>query len=214
MKKGKKSIFVATAFLLAFVLFTVAVRFVDVKAVGAAGCGIGFATLNLFVHELFGVRMPLYIATDWLSFVPLGVMLGFAFLGLIQWTRRKSLLRVDRDILALGGFYIVLAGVYLLFEVLAVNYRPILISGRLEASYPSSTTVLVLCVMLTAAMQFRARIKKTGVRCVLVHFCTTFAAFMVIGRLLSGVHWITDIMGGALLSAGLVLMYRAISGLK
>lgn len=211
MKKRNGRIFLAVALLVEFVLFTVAVRFVDVKAVGAAGWGVGFATLNGYIHGLFGVRMPLYILTDWLSLVPLGVIGCFAFLGLVQWVRRKSLLRVDRDILVLGGFYVAVMGVYLFFEAFAVNYRPVLINGQLEASYPSSTTVLVLCVMLTAEIQIRARIKKKWLRRALSFFSIAFAAFMVIGRLLSGVHWITDIVGGVLLSAGLVLMYRAVS---
>ena len=211
MRKRKWSIFAAVAVLVVFFMFTLAVRFIDVKAVGAAGSSIGFATINRSVHEFFGVHMPLYTVTDWLSLVPVGVMLGFAILGLAQWIGRKSLLRVDADILALGGFYAVLAGVYLLFEALAVNYRPVLINGQLEASYPSSTTVLVLCVMLTAVMQIRARVKKKVLRRALSSFSIAFAAFMVIGRLLSGVHWITDIVGGVLLSAALILTYRAAS---
>jgi len=37
-----------------------------------------------------------------------------------------------------------------------------------------------------------------------------FVALTLILRILSGVHWITDIIGGALLSTGLVLRYRAL----
>ena len=210
MGKRKWNIFGA-AVLAVFFMFTLTVRFIDVEAVGAAGSSVGFSTINQSVHEFFGVHMPLYTVTDRLSIVPVGVMLGFTILGLAQWIGRKSLFRVDADILALGGFYIVVMGVYLLFEAFAVNYRPVLINGQLEASYPSSTTVLVLCVMLTAEIQIRARIKKKWLRRAISFFSIAFAAFMVIGRLLSGVHWITDIVGGVLLSAGLVLMYRAVS---
>ncbi len=213
MGKRKWNIFGA-AVLAVFFMFTLTVRFIDVEAVGAAGSSVGFSTINQSVHEFFGVHMPLYTVTDRLSIVPVGVMLGFTILGLAQWIGRKSLFRVDADILALGGFYIVVMGVYLLFEAFVVNYRPVLINGQLEASYPSSTTVLVLCVMLTAEIQIRARIKKKWLRRALSFFSIAFSAFMVISRLLSGVHWITDIVGGALLSAGLVLTYRTFSGLK
>ena len=137
----------------------------------------------------------------------------FAVLGLVQWIKRKIILKVDRSILALGGFYIVVMAVYILFEMVVINYRPTLIDGYLEASYPSSTTMLVMCVMPTAMMQLRARIKnKVFSRCVMVAI-TAFIAFMVIGRLVSGVHWITDIIGGALVSAAIVLMYYAISNI-
>ena len=155
--------------------------------------------------------MYLYVITDWLGLVPICVAFGFAVLGFVQWIKRKSLLKVDRSILTLGGFYIVVMAVYILFEIVVINYRPTLINGYLEASYPSSTTMLVMCVMPTAMMQLRTRIKnKAFSRCVMVAI-TAFIVFMVIGRLVSGVHWITDIIGGALLSTAIVFMYYAIS---
>ena len=195
--------------LVAFLLWTVAVRFVDVQAIGPQGSAVGFATLNRFVHELTGVHISLYIVTDLLGLVPLGFVIGFALLGLVQWIKRKRILKVDRSILALGGFYIVVLAVYALFEVVVVNYRPVLIGGVLEVSYPSSTTMLVMCVMPTVIMQVNARIQnKVFKRCV-AFAVTAFVVFMVIGRLVSGVHWFSDIIGGVFLSGGLVLMYRA-----
>ena len=127
---------------------------------------------------------------------------------------RKSLFKVDRSILALGGFYIVVMSVYILFEMVVINYRPTLIDGYLEVSYPSSTTMLVMCVMPTAMMQLRARIKNDVLRrCVMVTIAV-FTAFMVIGRIVSGVHWITDIIGGAILSTGLVMLYYLVCDLE
>ena len=198
------------AMLAAFGLWTAAVQCVDVQRIGPQGSAVGFAAMNRFVHELTGVHMPLYILTDWLSLVPALFVLGFAVLGLGQWIRRKHLLKVDRDLLILGGFYLAVLGAYGLFEVLAVNYRPVLIDGVLEASYPSSTTMLVLCVMPTAIMQLRARIQNAALRGWAVSGMGVFTAFMVIARLISGVHWLSDIIGGALLSAALVLLYRAL----
>lgn len=158
--------------------------------------------------------MSLYTITDWLGLVPLGFAMGFALFGLIQWTKRKHLLKVDYSILVLGGFYIVVMAVYVLFEMFVVNYRPVLIGGILEASYPSSTTTLVMCVMPTAIMQFNTRIRNNVLKRCVTFAIAAFVVFMVIGRLVSGVHWFTDIVGGVLLSTGLVLMYRAIIGLE
>ena len=206
-KKNKKRLVLGASLVVAFVLCTILVCFVDVRAIGPEGSSVGFAALNGFVHELTGVNWFLYTITDWLGIVPIAVALGFAILGLVQLIKRKSLWKVDHSILALGVFYIVVMAAYIFFEVVVINYRPTLIDGYLEASYPSSTTMLVMCVMPTAAMQLNVRIKNTVLRRFAVIAIVVFTAFMVIGRLLSGVHWITDIIGGALLSAGLVTMY-------
>ena len=212
--ENQRNFYIATYMLLAFMLWTAAIQMIDVQAIGPQGSSVGFATLNGFVHNLTGVHMSLYAITDWLGLVPLAFVMGFALLGLVQWIKRKHLLRVDYNILALGGFYIVVMVAYVFFEVFVVNYRPVLIGGILEASYPSSTTMLVMCVMPTAIMQFNARIKNNILKRFVASAITAFVVFMVIGRLVSGVHWFTDIIGGALLSAGLVLLYRAIISLE
>ena len=206
----RKQLWVAVALLAAFALWTVLVSVVDVRPIGPGGSSVGFATLNRFIYGLTGVNWFLYSITDWMGLVPIAMALGFAILGLVQLMTRKSLWRVDRSSLALGLLYIVVMTAYVFFETVVINYRPVLINGYLEASYPSSTTLLVLCVMPTAAMQFKARIQNTMLRRCVVITMVAFIAFMVIGRLLSGVHWITDIIGGALLSAGLVTVYGAL----
>ncbi|MBR6767424.1 MAG: phosphatase PAP2 family protein [Clostridia bacterium] len=211
MKKWNRKLFCAGAGMLAaFALWTMLICAVDVQAIGPEGTAVGFAAVNGYVHRLTGVHMTLYTITDWLGLVPIGTAMGFALLGLCQWIRRRSLLKVDRSILVLGGFYIAVMAAFLIFEQFIVNYRPVLIEGRLEASYPSSTTLLVLCVMPTALMQFNARIRNAVSRRCIAAAIAVFSAFMVIGRLISGVHWLTDIVGGALLSAGLVMIYRAV----
>jgi len=209
-RKNKKSLVWGASLLLSFVLWTVLVRFVDVQAIGPDGSSVGFAALNGFVHGLTGVNWSLYAVTDWLGLVPIVVALGFTVLGLVQLIKRKSFGKVDCDILVLGAFYAVLIAVYVFFETVVINYRPTLIDGRLEASYPSSTTMLVACVMPTAAMQLNGRIRNTALRRCAVISVIAFSAFTVIGRAVSGVHWITDIIGGLLLSAGLVTGYAAL----
>ena len=210
-RTGKKRIFVGAGFLAAFVLWTVLVSLVDIRAIGPNGSSVGFAALNGYVHERIGVNIPLYTITDWMGLVSIVVAFSFAILGLAQWIKRKSLLKVDRSLLALGGFYMVVLAAYIFFEIVVINYRPTLIDGYLEASYPSSTTMLVMCVMPTAMMQLHARIENDVFRrCVMISIAV-FIAFMVIGRLVTGVHWLSDIIGGALISAGLVIIYASVS---
>lgn len=214
MKRIIKSFTVSLCLLTAFVLWTVAICFVDVRAIGPQGSSVGFAGINQYVHDMTGVHFGLYNITDWLGLVPIFVCMGFGILGLVQWIKRKRFLKVDFSILVLGGFYIITIGTFLFFENLVINYRPVLINGYLEASYPSSTTLLVTCVMPTAIMQFNNRIKNRVLRNFVTLTIIVFIAFMVIGRIVSGVHWFTDIVGGALLSAGLVTAYYTVSSLK
>ena len=194
-----------------FVLWTTAIQFIDVEAIGPQNSSVGFATLNRFVHNLTGINMHLYTVTDWLGLVPLGFAVGFALLGFFQWIKRKRISKVDYNILVLGGFYFAVFATYIFFEIFVVNYRPVLINGVLEASYPSSTTMLVMCIMPTAIMQFNSRIRNKVLKKIVSVLIITFILFMVICRILSGVHWITDIIGGIILSCGLVMLYCFIS---
>lgn len=212
--KNRKLTNISLCFLAVFILWTLLVRFVDVQPIGPQGSLVGLATWNGYVHTLTGVCMPLYTITDWLGLIPVAIMFGFAVLGLVQWIQRKHILRIDFSILVLGGFYILVTAVYMLFEMCVINYRPILINGYLEASYPSSTTMLVLCVIPTTILQIGNRIRHRWIRRSISILLIGFMLFMVIGRLISGVHWLTDIIGGILISAGLVTMYAGVSKLK
>ncbi len=208
-QRDKRGIISGAVLILAFVLWTLLIQTVDVQRVGVNGTNVGFAAANTWFHRLTGVHMGLYTVTDWLGLVPIAVCMGFGILGLTQWIRRKSIAKVDRDILLLGGYYILVILGYLIFEMIPINYRPILINGAMEASYPSSTTLLVLSVMPTLLFQVSRRTKEQTVRRITAAFVVLFSAFMVTGRLVAGVHWLTDIVGSVLLSAGLYSLYRA-----
>lgn len=205
----KKQLTLAICLFLTFGLWTALVCLVDIQPIGPAESEVGFATLNGWFHDLTGVHMFLYDLTDILSLIPFGFVFGFAVLGLTQWIKRKKLSAVDSDILLLGGFYVAMGLAYLFFEIFAVNFRPVLIKGILEASYPSSTTLLVICIMSTAIVQMYYRVKNKPIRNTVILIMAVFSAFMVIGRAVCGVHWLTDIIGGILLSTGLVMTYRS-----
>ena len=209
MKKGKSILFWGMASLIIFVIWTVLIQMVDVQPLGQNGTNIGFAAFNTRFHQMTGTNMTLYTVTDWLGLVPMGVCMIFAIVGLSQWIRRRSIVKVDKDILILGMYYVVVILGYLVFEMIPINYRPIPIDGIMEASYPSSTTLLVLSVMPTLMEQGHRRIKATALRYGVDVFAILFSVFMVIGRLISGVHWFTDIAGAIFLSAGLFGIYKA-----
>ena len=207
--KEKRSLLTGAGLIGAFVLWTVLIQCFDVQAVGQNGTKIGFAAFNVWFHHLTGVHMLIYTITDWLGLVPIFICLCFGVLGLVQLIKRRSLLKVDADILLLGIYYVLVIACYLIFEMIPVNYRPVLIDGRLEASYPSSTTLLVLSVMPTLWFEVNRRVSYATIRKAAAAFAIAFSVFMAIGRLISGVHWVTDIIGSVLLSAGLFMMYRS-----
>ena len=211
MKRDKKFLFVGLLFIFCFVLWTALISIIDKKAIGPLLTSVGFATLNGAFHEITGVNIGLYNVTDWLSIVPIIFIIGFGIVGLLQCIKRKSVLKVDGSILVLGVFYALVFGVYVFFECCVINYRPVLINGTLEPSYPSSTTMLAMCVLLTAMGQFRRLIKNRVLRISVNSFCGLFTGFMVVGRLVCGVHWFTDILGGVLFSSAIVLINSAVN---
>ena len=208
--KNKRILFTAIFLLSSFTAWTLLILVIDTRPIGPNESVVGFATLNWFIHSITGVNFTLYTLTDWLGIIPIVVALSFAFLGLTQWIKRKKLINVDKGLLFLGIFYIAVMLIFVFFEYVVINYRPVLIDGRMEASYPSSTTLLVTTVMPTAIMQWNTRVKNKALKIIIMSVSITFIAFTVICRILSGVHWITDIIGGALLGAGLVTAYYSI----
>ena len=207
-RSGRRQLFTGIGLLAAFAVWTMLIQLVDVQGAGPDGTMIGFAVFNVWFHQLTGVHLTIYTITDWLGLIPIFICLCFAMLGLIQLIRRKSLFKVDWDIILLGIYYVLVIFGYLFFEMVPVNYRPILIEGRLEASYPSSTTLLVLSVMPTLQFQMDRRAENPLIKIVSAVVVIAFSAFMVIGRMIAGVHWATDIIGSILLSAGLFSLYR------
>ena len=194
-----------------FALLIVLLCCVDVEPVGAAGTSVGLSHLNRFVFELTGVNMVWYNITDWLGLAAIIAAFLFAVTGLVQLIKRRSILKVDKEILALGGLYILVIGIYVLFENVIVNYRPIIMPGcsNPEASFPSSHTMLVCVIMGSAIIIIGKYIKKKSLCMVIRGICAAVIAVTVVERLISGVHWFTDILGGLLISTFLLALYSA-----
>ena len=207
----KKLLNTGIIFVLSFILWTVIIQNVNVMPIGESGTDVGLAALNSWFHDLTGVNMTIYYITDWFSLVPLFCCMIFGMIGFVQLIKRKSLFKVDSDIILLGVYYSIVILGYLFFETFPINYRPILIHGITEASYPSSTTLLVLCTMITAQDQLKVRLDNNRFKKLMLICLNIFTAFMIIGRLLSGVHWISDIIGAIFLGSGLVALYRSFS---
>ena len=208
--KTTKTFISAIIFIIAFIIWTILITTVDVRPVSVNSTNVGLSSVNIWFHSITGTNMLLYTVTDWLGLVPVFVCMAFGLIGLAQLIKRKSLLKVEPDIVFLGVYYVIVIMGYVMFEMIPINYRPVLIDGFMESSYPSSTTLLVLSVMPTLIFQLKRKIKnKFTVKSVSV-ITVLFSIFMVVGRLMSGVHWLTDIIGSVLLSVGLFCVYKAV----
>ena len=206
--KSKKMFGITAGLFLLFIVFTLMVLVVDVQPIGPEESKVGFATINQSVFGCLGVNILWYEITDWLGLLAVLFALFFAVLGLVQLVKRKNLWKVDYEIILLGMFYILVAVSYLFFEIAIVNYRPVMMDNSLEASYPSSHAMIVICIMATAMIEFRKLFAdKKALRAVLNTVSAAIILITVIGRLLSGVHWFTDIIAGVLLSSTLVMLY-------
>ena len=209
MNNNKRNFFISLILILLAIAFTILVKVVDVKSIGVNETNIGFATLNQFVFGAIGVNMTWYYIIDWLGIVPVIGAIIYACIGLIQLIKRKSIFKVDKEIILLGIFYIVVIALYAFFEKVIINYRPILINGFLEASYPSSHTLITICICGSSIM-----INKKLFNNKITKIANTLSAIIIIvtvvGRLISGVHWFTDIIGGIVISISLLMLFYSL----
>lgn len=209
MRKIERHLMVSAALFGLFVVFTVIVKLVGVGAVGPLGTTVGFSTLNNAIFTKLGFKAGWYKLTQCFGYVAILTMLAFAAMGGLELWQTRSIKSVDKRILLLGAFYVIVLIVYIFFEkAVVVNYRPVMFDGELEASYPSSHTILSVCVFGSAALML-PRLLDKGSRMVIAmsYMMAALGGITVIGRFLSGVHWFTDIIGGVLISASLLLMF-------
>ncbi len=206
----------AILFALLFIFFTLLVRVIDVQVVGPQNAWIGFAGLNVTVHEFFGMNLLWYKLTQILGIAAIALAGLFAVTGAVELIKRKSLLKVDRELLMLGVIYIIVIVLYVLFEKVAINYRPVILDAAegLEPSYPSTHTMLILTVFGTAIRACGFYIKNTKLLVGARVFALIIMALTIVGRLICGVHWLTDIIGGVLISLSLICLYRALTTKK
>ena len=213
-KKTISKLITGISLIIAFVLWTILVVCVDVKPIGPFKSGIegqysvGMATMNEFFLGYFEYNEALLKITDALMYSVILAAAIFGLIGIIQWIKRKSILKVDHQILVLGCSYIVVILAYVFFEIVKVNYRPVLIDGKAEASYPSSHTMTALFVFLSAIPMVSYLLKEKKIlKIVIIVGLILLAAFTVIGRILSGAHWMSDIVGGCLFATGVLFLF-------
>ena len=209
MKRNNRNFIISLTLIFVDITFVFLVKKVDVQPVGVKNTNIGFATLNQFIFNLIGVNILWYHITDWLGLIPIFMTFIYAGFGLIQLIKRKGLLKVDKEILLLGVFYVILVLLYIFFEKVIINYRPILMNGFLEASFPSSHTLMAVCICGSSVM-VNKRLFKNKLSKVSNILSFVIIIVTIFGRLISGVHWFTDILGGLFIASALLMTFYSI----
>ena len=201
--KNKKNILICILLVLLSIIYTLLVKYVDTSTIGPNGSVVGFSSLNSFVFNLTGNNMTLYKITEILGIIPILIALMYAVIGLIQVIDRKSL-KVDKELIALGILYVVVILIYVFFEKCIINYRPVIIDGVLEASYPSSHTLLSICICGSALLINKYLFNNKKIYKYINIISIISMVLIVLGRLLSGVHWASDIIGSIIISITLL----------
>ena len=203
----KKNMLVSISLTVLSIVYTLLVKYVDVSQIGPNNSSVGFSTINLFFKNLIGSNMFIYKISELFGYILLLLVVIYGFIGMYQLIKRKSLFKVDYEIIILGCFYVLMMITYILFEKVIINYRPVLIDGVLEASYPSSHTILSLCVGLSSLIVSKRYFNKNYIKQInLITVC--LMCIVLIGRIISGVHWFSDILGGIIISLTLLSYFQ------
>lgn len=209
MSKRRKWAYLSILFLALFILYTIMVKTVDVAAIGPNGSKVGLSTINHWFQVTIGMNDTWYEITNNLGYITFAYVIFYAILGTSQLIKKKNIKKVDKKIIALGCLYAALVVIYVLFEKVIINYRPVLVYNVLEASYPSTHTVLAITICMSAIIMGRYYTKDKHTKKLYNGVTILLMALIIIGRILSGVHWLTDIIGGILLSAFLLSLFYA-----
>ena len=203
----KRNIIVSIVLTIVSVVYTLLVKKVDVRAIGPNNSKVGFGALNEWFSKLIGSNMVIYKITEVLGIILLLLVVIYGCIGIGQLIKRKNILKVDRQIIILGCLYVLMMVVYVLFEKVSINYRPILIDDVLEASYPSSHTILSLCVGLSSLKVSKKYFNKKYIKKISL-ITIILMSLVLLGRIISGVHWISDIIGGVIISLTLLSYFN------
>ncbi len=211
--KFKENILSAAITTLLSIVYIIIVKNMDVKSIGPNNSSVGLSSINLYFKELLGSNMTIYKITEVFGLVALLVAAIYGIVGLLQLVKRKSIKKVDKKIIVLGILYVLVGLVYVFFEKVIINYRPVIIEGELEASFPSSHTMMAICICVSAIIMNKSYIKNKKYLKIANIALVVLMLIVVVGRFISGVHWFSDIVGGIIISITLLNYYFTLNDL-
>ena len=195
------------------IIYTALVTFVDKQTIGPEGTSVGFSAINKVFLDLISYNPMWDKITDLMLMIAILTAVYFAATGFLQLVKEKRpLAEIDKDILIMGFLYVILVIMYVLFDKVPFNYRPVLLPDEveLEASFPSTHVLMICTIMGSAIAAWRERFyDDENLVTVLKVFACAVMFIGVVGRVLAGVHWFSDICAGLLFSATLISAYEA-----
>lgn len=215
MKKNNlKNIIITSSLFLLFIIFTILTKIINVENVGPENSEIGFAKINTSIYQSITPNEIWDKLADIIMIVAIGIVIAFMIIGFIQLIKRKNLFKVDKEILFLGVIYILIICCYIAFELFVINYRPTLINGELEASFPSTHTLIVSAIMATGVIFTHRKINNKLIKILIDAIACICIIVVSISRILSGMHWITDVIAALLLTTSITMLYYTLITLK
>ena len=219
-KLFKKHIIACLLFSLLAILFTILVKTIGVDEVivndvsgeisSAVTTDIGFSAVNSSIRDSIGYSETWYKISKYAGYIIFVPAIIFALLGAYQLVKYRSFKKVSRELKLLAPFYAAVGAIYILFEqFLIINYCPVLRDGALKTSYPSSHTLFAMCLCCSAMMVVARLLRNNHAKLAIVInlALTVLMLVTVVGRFLSGVHWLTDIIGGIFISSALLFFF-------
>lgn len=206
MNKEKRNYYITLAIFIVFIIFTIGVMNIDVMAIGPKDGKVGFSTINKKVFEIFGQNDKWDQVSDKLLSISVFVELGFILITIFQIIKRKSLFKIDYDISIFFILYIIFALINVFFDYIAINNRPIIEDGKVEASYPSTHTFMTVFMLGFLMIEIWCRIKNKAIKNIIYTICVIIMIAMPILRVIAGRHWLTDVIGGVILGLFAVML--------
>ena len=207
--KNKRNLILSLILTVVTAIYTFLVKNVDVAAIGPRNSSVGFSKLNYWFMKLIDYNMAIYKFTEIVGLIVLLIVVIYAIIGLLQLIKRKSIFKVDREIISLGILFVLMFVMYVFFEKFIINYRPVLIDNELEASFPSSHTVLAICTCISSLIVSKKYVPKKYLN-MSTAITILLLIFVFAGRTISGVHWLSDIIGGVIISTTLLMYFYTI----
>lgn len=143
--------------------------------------------------------------TDIILITALAVLGVFAVLGLVEWIKRKSLKKVDRELLAMIPPLFLMAATYFIFDhIFILNTRP---NGSGEPSFPSSHTMATATIFLMTMLALKKYVKNKSLRIFLDVVMLILIVLVSVGRVAANMHWTSDVIGALIFSLIFVAIY-------